>query len=581
MSGRRWRSRVDGSLLIPALMWQIKPLHPVLRRAGVDIGQFDTIVRTKLLLDQYGGPKGSLPISGVYAMMMSGYWLFGLMIAIATIFIARGTFDVGPGLWLAATQTIMAVMLGLPLVTQYTAIFVDSTDIEIVGPTPVGDATLFASRLVHAALYTGVLAACVAFGPLVSGVFAYRWWAVLVVFPLATLLTVVLVVSGVGAFYGAALRIFGPRRFERLTLWIQVGLMSLAMGGGHLVMQAPWLRAAVEALVADPRLLVLVPTTHSGALLELLCGTEATTARVVTAGLALALPAGALWLAVRLAAKHFSDGLAGRVEFARRHVGWPLEAGRLLRRVARTPIESATIPMTTAMIRHDRMLVRGVWPQVIGMAVLGLAMPVVLLEPLAELELAAKWFAPTMFLVGIADVAIADTLRVTQSGEASWLLRSLEPRAQDEVARGALRAALLGVYTPARLVLAAILTVMYGPTILPHLALAAALSSALSFRSMRSLTLRLPFSLTPTSQVNQDFTNLAPYFIAVMAQLALGAAFGLSLLHWAAELALAAVALPWLVREYRALDTLVVTPESGFRGAERRPGVLPAPAVDA
>lgn len=560
MSGR-WKSRVDGSMLIPVLLAQVKLLHPVLRRAGVDIPQFDTILRTKLMLDQFGGPKGSIPISGVYALMMSGYWLFGLFLAIPTILIARGSLDVDAGLWLAAAQTLTAGMLGFPLIAQYTSLFVDTTDIAIVGPTPVNDATLFASRLVHAALYTGVLAACVSFGPIVSGVFAYRWWAVLLVYPIATLLTVALVVSSVGALYGGALRIFGPRRFERITLWIQVVLLSLAMGGGQLVMRVSVFRGAVESVVADPRLLVWVPTVHAGAWLELLSGAEPTSQRLLWAALAIIVPSFALWLAIRLAAQHFVDGLTSRPAAPARGRGWRSGAARRLRRLARSPAEDAVIPMTTAMIRHDKMLVRAVWPQVIGMTVLGVALPVMLADSLSNLDVSPKWYALAVFMTGLADVAIGDSMRISQNGEASWLLSSLGLRDQHGLVRGAIKAAFFGLFLPSKLVLVAVLVTLYGPEMLAHAFVAGALSIAMSFQMMRALTLRLPFSLTPTSQADQDFTNLSTYFAAIVGQVALGGVFALSLLHWTAEAALAVVAVAWLIKSYRRIDELEVVPE--------------------
>ncbi len=545
-------------MLTPVLLWQVKVIHPLLRRAGVDIAQFETILRTKLLLDQHGGPKGSLPISGVYTLMMSGFWLFGLMLAIPTIFIAKGSWDLEPALWLGGVQTIMAVMIAFPLITQYASLLVDATDIHMISPTPVNSATLFASRLVHAAIYTGVLAACLAFGPLVAGVFAYAWWAVLIVFPLATLLTVILVVSMIGAFYGAALRIFGPRHFERITLWIQVAFISMSMGGGHLLFQSSAMKGAVQALIEDPAKLIWIPTMHVGALLEVLSGFEPTRERLVWSALALALPAFAVWLSVKLASRHFIDGLTGHQVSTRRGRGWRGSGHSWMSRTASTRLEAAAMPLTWSMIRHDKLLVRAIWPTTLGMLVLGLAVPMSMADAAETFDLAPKWFAVTIFLAAIADVAAVDMLRITQNGAAAWIYAGVAHAEQHDIFRGAYKAALFGALLPAKIVIVGGLALVVGPSVIAPAILATMMTMALTFRSLHALKAHLPFTLTPTSQVNQDLSNLGPYLLAMAGQAALALVFAALIWHPVGLVVGFLVTTPLLIRAFRKLVDLEV-----------------------
>lgn len=531
-SSPRWKTRADGSLMIGACLRLSDRARPLLAAAGVDPGKFRAILETKLLLDQQGGPQGSENpmVSMMQALMISGYTLTGFMMGVVTLLVGRSSFEVSPSLWLGVCQLVTAGLLALPLIGHYGNLLLDPTDVGVIGPRPVPDATLFATRLAHVLLYMLPLAAALTLGPWLFGMFVYPWWAVAFVYPLATLLNTVMVVSGVGLAYATVLRVVGPARFQRVSLALQVLVMAAMMGGPQILIHVLPMREILAAIGRNPWLLMLVPPMHFGGLLEVLVGPWTPATWWLCAG-SFAIPALTGLLTLRLARRHFQAALAGELVAGKTRHGWQREplAG-LMRWCGSGRHARAGFGITAALSRRDKMFVRAAWPSMLGMGGMFLVIPLTQLRMLTEPY--RHWLLLALFFLPLVTVTPIGILRISENGKAGWAYDLLEPEQHVRVVSGGLRAVMFSMALPMLIVASLALGAVAGWRWIPETALAVLMVLWISLAGIGRMTHGLPFSMTVTSGAGMDgFTNVVTVFWLMIVAVCLAGVFAGLHLH--------------------------------------------------
>jgi len=573
---RRWAEK-DGGLVVGLALWLADRLRRPLAALGVDFPAFRILLRTRLLLDQRAAPSlglGAAPAGAAkdsgfsfgVTLMLSVFWLAGLPAGLLAII-----GGVPADAWMAAVSGLALGLFGLQLVLFYGTLLLDPTDIGVLQSRPVSDRTLFAARLAHVGVYLLLGGASLSFFPMFLGCLGYPPLAVLPVVPLTIGLSALLALGLVALFHGLTLRLVGPTRFQRVSLWMQILLATFLLGGLQLVV--PLLRESgvLLAVVERPELRVFLPPFHFGGLFAVLLGSR-TPADLQLAGLALILPVAALAAAVVVAGRHFVAGLSGQlVVRAARGASWPGGlARRLGRRLCRTREEHAAFDFALALSRRDRIFLRQALPGTLGMSIVGLG----LMLPLRLDDKAAfllPFFVPAaVCFVALTGPTLLEAGRFSEHWAARWIFAALPVSAPGPLLRGGTLALLVGWAAPTLLAVALLSATISGPAQWLEVAVALLAASLLVLLPLPALELRVPF--TDQARPNEvDFRNVG--VILLFCGLVFGAA-GLSALahlHPLALLAWAALVIALLPRAWRGLDRLqVVDPESGRTTRPRR-----------
>jgi len=550
---RRWRSRADSSQLLAATLWLVDRLRRPLERMGVEFGPFRELLRVRLVLEMRTLPIGmELAAPGMREMALvltlMLFWFIGLLSGVASL------MESDPLIAVALPQAAFMGLLAFVLLGQYIQALVDPTDLGVFAHQPVSDATLYAVRIAHLFFHAGLAALAFAVGAEMLAPFGAHPLAGLLMTPLLTALATVTTVGSISLFFALVLRVFGPARYQRITLWLQIAIMTLMLGGGQAV--APLMRRA-EALepLLRPELGALFPPIHLMGLYRCALG-ELTAANLGLAALALGIPLLALWLTLRLASRYFIAGLSGAIELgqpARRT--W--ERGRLARlgaRWTRTRHERAGFDFTVALAAREPMFLRLVLPQVIGFQIMGVAFAAAAGDQGQGLLMFAIPMAASMVVV--AAPTAYETAQFSKDAGARWLLHMAPVERHDELVRGGVKGLLTAGFGLSALVSVVLLTLVGGWTRLPHIALALELALLATLVFTALWTFAVPFA-RPAGRGGGQASRNPGLTLALMATVF--ALVGINVLlglHWVATATALIAILPAIKWRAAALERI-------------------------
>ncbi len=565
---RAWRAQLDGSLLLGSAMGASRLLHPLLRLARVDLQLFRTLLEMRLTLDLKGdarAPRSSGAAVGPTLVVLAA-WLGGLLAGIVAL--------VGPPmLFMIVAHSLLMFGLGILLLLQLSQILVDPTDIEVLSSRPVDGRTLFAARLAHAFMYVLILSAAFSMFPVLLGCIGMRTWQPLVVFPLSALLSGSLTLGLVALLHAACLRLLGPVRFQGFVLWIQIGVLSVMMGGNAIfqgLIRIIPVQRIVELTEGRPMLLLLFPPAHYAGLLQVSMG-DLGSRPVALASLALLLPGVLSILAVFLASKHYLAGLRGELNLEGRSPRWPDGlVARLGQRLCKTPVERAGFVQGWALSMRDRLFMRTAYPAMgmLAIPVLGLSLSMIpQSEPEGSGVMDMAWTLTTVgtllmpYIFGFMGTMLMEVSWFTETPEARWIMRLLPGERLAEHLRGVTFALLLRVVVPLTTLAVLIQLAVIGSQALYDIPLSLVGVVGLNLMTLPLLTFHVPFTHKPQpGEMNTH--NLLPMLHST--GLCLLAAGLHALLYFLvpgwARLALALVLMPFIPKLYRGLSDMKVLP---------------------
>lgn len=554
--GSPWRTPEEGSLLLAAIRFAVRRFGWLLRAYGIDERVLHEILRARLLIGlrtqaQEGDASG---ITGLVLVIL-GCAGAGLMTGLIAL------LSPDARLWILGSQGALLLLLWMSLVSQFAALLVDPSDVGTLAPHPVEDRTLFAARLVHVFALLLIFTLSFAGANMFLALFGKPVVAVLLVFPLVSLLCALVALGGVALPMAALLRIVGPAHFQRLSLWLQIAAAAFAFGGYQVLFRLVPHETVERMWTEQHWLLGLLPPMQYAALFDLACGTW-TRSNMILSAVALLTPPLAFALTFWLASRYFVAGLQGTLSTGRQpRSGWGRGWAREIdERLGSTRERRAGFDFTVALTRREPFFLRTLVPQAIGFQFITLGM----------LEFVDK--APQVF-VAISTGMLAITLpsllecsQCTQVPEARWIFQATPLESEDELLRGGLRAQLVAWWAPIAALLTLVQANLAGWHLWPEILLAQLLTFATALAFARSFKLGVPFT-RPVQASAGAFDNVGLILLMFLAVAVLvGIQFLLSLVPFGTWIGLAAGVLV-TVHGWRALQEVRISPARRMIGA--------------
>jgi hypothetical protein len=550
-AGDPWRSPEERTPIARVILWTTDRLAFAFAALGIRYPEFRELLRARIVL-------ALRPSSGP-----SVWGIAGIALAVAMSFV----FGIGTGLlglgedttaWITVSQSVLVVLVGT-LIFQFLAnVLVDPTDIGVVAPHPVADRTLLAVRLAEIFAYLLVFVASFTAGNVVVAVFGKPPLAVLLVYPLLSLLCGFTTLGLVALLFGACLRIAGPVHFQRVTLWVQV-LGGALLFSGLQLFRLLELEPLLERL---HRWRYLWPPCQYAELFRLTSGERGELGPSLAA---VVVPFAALALTFRFATRSFVAGVQGTLgaplPVARWEEGWVARIGR---RIVRGE-QRAAFDFAAALARREPHFLRGVLPQLAMFQAMALGMGV-------GLDRDIGFYVP--FSAAFLAMVLPNVLlqaQGTSHPEARALFASAPVADPSALLRGGVKALLVQWFGLPALAVLGVQLVVGGLEVLPRSVLALELALAVALVLARRF--ELPLLFTQPVRVGQTGAeNFGLFVLSGFAMIALGAvhvALSLHPLALGAGLALAG----WLdVVLWRRLD--------GLRLADhQRPRLPPLPVA--
>lgn len=413
-------------------------LRPLYRLRGVDYPVFRHLLWAKLVLDgrRFGRDRGQVG-------MMRNVGFLGMLGLYCSLSLFVGLFLVdGEEPFTDATvmMSFAVFMIALPLLLDFSAVLLDTSDVSVLAPLPVDGATLLAVRTTHISLYLVLIAASASSGLLLGGLRWYSPPAHLLATSLCVALVTVFTFSCVVLVIVVALRRVNLSRFKNGMVWVQVATLGCVYFGSQLMPMVA-VRAADEGwFERAPWLLALYPPAWFGGLYRTLVAGPAPVDALL-APLAIAAPIGLGVASALVARGGFVQRLAalaearGSAEGRQRSRGL---AGRIGRRWARVGAERAGYCFFLDACAGERQFKLRIAP-VLFIPVFGVLIPLAtggeralerVLDRVPYLCLLPVMLVPLVF--GAA--------RFSEFFEARWCFDCLDKRELKSFARGVMKA---------------------------------------------------------------------------------------------------------------------------------------------
>lgn len=526
------KKRSGDSLTLSVSLWIVDRFRPLIRAFGIDYPRLRLVLENRLRIENavnFGGGK----IGAGMVWICLGTLCSGIVPGVAAI----AAHD--PVLWMGLGQGLWMVIVGLLTLNHFGNVLIDNTDVGVLAPLPVDDRTVLASRLAHVLLELGLLAVCAMFFPTLLGCFAFSPPAVIAIYPLSTLLSMFLVLGSITLCYAILLRWLGPARFQRATLWTQIGgatLLILAIQIGPRLV--PWDMIG-HAFQSSPALKFLVPPLHYEALFRVVQGGGGGVDLALAAAAAV-IPLLFAWLTFRLASRHFVAALADsgaivRAANDRFRSGWLARLGPW---ICSTGGARAAYGFTLAMSRREKTFLRGTLPQ--AATFFAMSFGVMLTKRGHGARSFDLGYAPfALYYFTMLSVVVYELSRMSEHAQARWWFDALPVADVRELMEGSAKALVCGMILPIVAVAAVLILAVAGVSSLLDVVEATLGLFAITTLQARWFFDSLPFTHSPVRTASGD------RIVKIIGSLAVAGAFAgahaASRVHWIAQIAVIVV----------------------------------------
>ena len=524
----------------------------LIRRAGIDAGQFKALLHALALMDfrnqQYAGVSRSKPTE-VFTPL---FWTMGQNLItsgiLCTVLFARVDtyFFV-----FASMATSMLVMIA-SLIVEYDEAVLNPRDLEVIGHLPVPVRTYSAARLLNLLGYVLLVMISMNVFPAIVGLgHAETGWLYFPAYVAAALSGNLLVAGAVVLVYSWVLGGRPAEGARQLLAWTQVALILLFFYGGQAVFRDSGNRLEMAAYHM-PAWAVNTPPGWLARFVESAAAGEVTAWWLVGVT---SLGALAVWLAagwrLSIAYAQMQPGTGAWQRTTMPPLWRPGQLGGMLVRLLTRPGAGRIgFWFCWTSLGRDAGLRMRIWPSlgtVIALPCLGLATgqfgdPAVTRGGAAVMPLAC------LYLLALPLPTVIYSLQFSRDHAATWILASAPVDDWGAFVDGLRRAVSIRVMLPVLLALGVLFAVKWQSLALVALSLLIGwlVIVGAGFASLLAVFRRLPFSSPVTS--GGSFGPIAPVSSAVMLSATL-----LTAIHY-----VAAQSLPWLVVYLLALFVAVV-----------------------
>ena len=277
-------------------------------KKDVDFEKLKIIAETKLLMDRrrvrvtmkkqtQKEPKNQLLMTLiVYAIM--GLIIGFLIISLKQIVMAMTIF-----------HSYILFMMAMTLITDFSAVLLDTTDNQIILPRPVNSKTFFVARLVHILVYLLQFTIALAIFPLI---FIFISYGILVgitaIFTI--LLTVMFAVFITYLLYGLILRVSSEQKVKDIISGFQIAMTIIFAAGFQIIPRLIDVDKVMNVTMPIHWYTYLLPPMWMANSLEAVQLLKADLPHVAMIFMAIALPVFTFWIMIKFLAPSFAKKIA-------------------------------------------------------------------------------------------------------------------------------------------------------------------------------------------------------------------------------------------------------------------------------
>jgi hypothetical protein len=344
---------------------------------------------------------------------------------------------------------IIMVMTAVALISDFTAVLLDTTDNIILLPRPIDSRTLLVARITHIVLYMLLITLSLSMATIVIGTMRFGPFFT-VSFLISLVLTVLFVVFVSNVFYLLLMKISTESHFRDIILYFQIFMAAFAMGSYQILPRILGMEQVKNFTFSIQWWTYLLPPAWMAAPVEAAVAKEVNSTNLVLSLMGLFIPVISIFIVIRFLAPGFNRaiGRLGAGSSSQATAGKKLKESRSLpvifsKLFAINPIERATFKLTWRISGRDRKFKLKTYPTFGYMMIIIFVLTVFnkgeILQALNSMPLTKKYI---IFLYAgciLIPVAILQQ-RLSDNYEASWIYYGMPCSRPGLIQRGSLKA---------------------------------------------------------------------------------------------------------------------------------------------
>ena len=536
-------------------------LRPVFTRLGVNFEQLRAIVEVKLKMDnrrtRYNQAAKKQKESN-----SSFFWTL-LIYAFLSSFLAFFIFmsDSIVAIY-SISFAYMMFMLAMTLITDFSAVILDSNDNAVLLPRPVDDRTLLIARITHILMYLLSMQLALSFAILIATGIKHGIVTAFI-FLIISLLSLILIVFLTNILYLVLMKFTSEEKLRNVINSFQIILTFVFMGGYRLVGQMVSMDAIMNNLAVQTKWWhYFLPPIWMGNTMDAVINHHFDTSKIIFIFLTLTMPFVVVYLVNNVFSGIFNEKIAG-MDIATKEENLPNTVNRegfsekLSKIFTGTPAERGAFEFVWKITARDRKFKLRVYPLLgymliyplffFGSSKGGLTERIASMRHSESLSLIVIYFCFTIFL------SIKGQITQSEDFKASWIFNLTPITHPGEVLSGAFRSVLVKFMLPTFLFLGIIISFIWGVHLLDDLVFGGLTIINLNLLNAIGGTNKLPFSTEVTNKGGGTFLRNMLFFM-VSGVVALVHYFLMQVPYVIVGFGILQVGLSWfLLKEYRKL----------------------------
>jgi len=478
--------------------------HPIFLRLGVNFEQLVAIVEVKLKMDNRRARfnqwnKKQSESNSTFFLTLSLYFLM------ACAFSSFIYFLVSIIAIYSLIFAMMMFMLAMTLITDFSAVILDSNDNVVLLPRPIDDRTLLIARITHILMYLLSMMLALAIPFMVVTMLKYGVLAA-ISFLIISLLNLILIVFLTNIFYLVLMKFMSEERLRNVINTFQIILTFTFMGGYRLVGRLVNFDALMNGVDSKVQWwYFLVPPIWMGNSMNLIIKNEFDATKFLFLFLTLTVPFMVVFLVNNVFSDVFNQKIAG-MDIAKRQERIPNKVSKkgwtdtLSGIFTGTSTERGAFEFVWKVTSRDRKFKLRIYPSLAYL----LIYPVFMigtgrgdgsfLQQIEHLRESTGMGIVVIYLCGTVLLTIRSQISQSEDFKAAWLYQLAPIIKPGEILSGSLRAIMVKFLLPITILLSLVLSIIWGVDLLDDLLFGMLTITNLDLLLSIGMSNELPFS---------------------------------------------------------------------------------------
>lgn len=497
-------------------------LRPIFLGLGVNFEQIVAIVEVKLKIDNRRARfnqwnKKQSESNGTFFLMLGLYFLMACAIS-AFIYFSASIIAI-----YSLIFAVMMFMLAMTLITDFSAVILDSNDNAILLPRPIDDRTLLIARITHILMYLLSMMLALAIPFLVVTMHLYGVLAA-ISFLLISLLSLILIVFLTNIFYLVLMQFTSEERLRNVINTFQIILTFTFMGGYRLVGRLVNFDALMNGVDSKVHWWhFLVPPIWMGNCMNIIIKHEFDSTKFLFLFLTLTMPFLVVFLVNNVFSGVFNQKIAG-MDIAKRQEKIPNKTSKkglvetLSSIFTGTSMERGTFEFVWKITSRDRKFKLRIYPSLAYLLIYTVFMIGTgrgdgsFVQQIEHLRESTGMGIVVIYLCGTVLLTIRSQISQSEDFKAAWLYELAPIGKPGEILSGSLRAIMVKFLLPITLLLSLVLSVIWGVNLLDDLLFGMLTIINLDLLLSIGMSNELPFSTEIKKNGGGSFIRNMTYF---------------------------------------------------------------------